>query len=357
MTVITRSSLAREKVASKAEPAKRTHRDHVEYAPLKPKDLAIIDKHFASAGRADGGRVEQWVNGISQYYADSGRLWVVKDNKRRHMYQQHFYHSVNSVASTLICAHPLKLWDLRRYATPRETARLQGFPESFTLPATRYNKLFGNAVAVSCARFAASHVCDETEEIRFVDVCAGIGGFHLGVTGACPRAKCVGFSEICPAATACYRANFPDAPVLGDATQAAWPACDLLCAGFPCQPFSTCNTRTGREEHANRDFFLVVLDALRATGATRVVLENVPTLVFHGAERWAELQHTLSSELGFAIDYAVLNAHDFGLPQKRKRLYIVGRRDGVLPRPLEADKPVPEARPTLETILDAQCPS
>lgn len=321
------------------------------HVPLKPKDLAIIDKHFGAAGHADGARVTQWENGISQYYADSGRMWMVKDNKRRHMYQQHFYHASHSVASTLTCTHPLKLWDLRRYATPRETARLQGFPESFVLPATRYNKLFGNAVAVPCARFAASHVCDAAEEITFVDVCAGIGGFHLGVTGACPRARCVGFSDICPAATACYRANFPDAPALGDATQAAWPQCDLLCAGFPCQPFSTCNTRTAREDHANRDFFLVVLDALRATGAKRVILENVPTLMFHGAERWAELRHALVEDLGFALDHAVLNAHDFGLPQKRKRLYIVGRRDGVPPGALEADKPVPGERFTIASVL------
>ena len=325
-------------------------------AALSERENAVVERHLAEAGLVDGARVHQWDNAVSVYYHDSGRLWVHRDNPRKQAYQELVFHARHSVANTLTCSHPLKFWDLRRHATPRETARVQGFPDSFRLPKARVHRLFANAVGVPCARHAVSCVVDEEDPtLRFVDLCAGIGGFHVAATQAHPRAECVGFSEIFLASVRCYRDNFPDAPALGDATRVTeWPACDLLCAGFPCQPFSNCNNRVMRADHAHKDFFHVVLDAIRATGATRVVLENVPTLLTNGRERWDELRDALQDELGFRLDAHVLNAHDFGLPQTRRRLYIVGRRDGVPPRPLAEHARRPGA--TLGDICEHQSP-
>ena len=91
--------------------------------------------------------------------------------------------------------------------------------------------------------------------------------------------------------------------------------------------------------------------ALRGTGATRVVLENVPTLMTNGGDEWAKLLRGLR-RLGFALDGAVLDSVEFGLPQRRRRLYVVGRRDGVAPKPL-ADAPTTRAT-TLRDILESR---
>lgn len=317
---------------------------------LSDREARVLDTHFAEAGLRSGARVHQWENAISVFFADTGRLWVHRDNRRKQSYQELVFHAMHSVSSTLTCAHPLKFWDLRRYATARETARLQGFPDSFHIPTVQYNRLFGNAVAVPCARHAVSCVCDSDTPITFVDVCAGIGGFHVAVKQVCPDAQCVGFSEIYPASVKCYRANFPNTPALGDATQITdWPGCDLLCAGFPCQPFSVCNKHSLCEDHIHGDFFKVIVDALRSTGANRVVLENVPAFLSTGRVQWEELRQAMDA-LGFTVHTHVLDAHDFGLPQARKRVYIVGRRGDVEARPL--GHITPQRHATLRDIIE-----
>lgn len=312
---------------------------------LSQRECEVIDRHLQESGTQDGVRVLQWENASSVYFAGTGKLWVHNHAPRKQAKQELYFHSVHSVASTLTCAHPLKFWDLRRQATAREMARIQGFPDSFVLPRSRHARLFGNAVAVPCATHAVSRVVstkegpseDPPSPLRHLDLCAGIGGFSLAVHANAPRGAsvCVGYSEICPAAIKCYEDNFPNAPALGDARGVeVWPECDLLTAGFPCQPFSVSNTRARREGHKSRDFFRVVLDAVRQSKATRVVLENVASIVNTGAEQWTVLCDTLRDDLGFVLDHAVLCASEFGVPQKRRRMYLVGRRDGVAPLPL-----------------------
>ena len=107
----------------------------------------------------------------------------------------------------------------------------------------------------------------------------------------------------------------------------------MLLAGFPCQSFCTAISRERRATHPTRDFYEVVLAAIAHSECTRLVLENVPTLITAGGGRWEALCHGLC-ELGFALDHAVLDAKDFGLPQARRRLYVVGRRAQGAMRPL-----------------------
>lgn len=310
----------------------------------------VIERHFFVAGFLHKARVPQGPRHFSVYDEASGRLWVHDDSPRKSGAQHLYFYSIHSVTGTLTCSHPIKLWDLMRTLTPRETARLQGFPDVFITPDLHYNQLLGNAVSVPCAAHACSLVLDASERITYIDMCAGIGGFSYAVREVCPHVVGVGFSEIKQDAVRCFSANFPSVPALGDATQVdSWPTCDLLTAGFPCQPFSRATHPRHRACHEDVDFFKVVLHALKKTSAKRFVFENVMALQTVGVHTWTTLQNMLKS-MGFAITYRVLDSVDFGLPQHRKRLYIVGRRDGVVLRPWGACRL--GRRATLKDIID-----
>lgn len=291
---------------------------------LNERCLQIIDKHFgqAPATSSKKTRVLQWENATSVFDPKTGRLHVHKHDARKSAYQELVFESAHSCANTLTAGHHLKLWDRRRMATCRELARLQGFPETFVLPTSNATDLFGNAVAVHVAAYACKALAGVPR--TFVDVCSGVGGFHLAAAMAFPNIKCLGYSEVKPSAIACYEANFPNVRALGDARTAEWPAAvDLLTAGFPCQPFSRC-MQTGRK-HKNIDFFETLIEAIDRTGAKHVVLENVQALLTTGAARFDALMSALRDR-GFTATYSVLNAADFGLPQNRKRVYVAGSR-------------------------------
>lgn len=294
---------------------------------LSAVELRIIDTHTQTAGVATKARVAQTAlpqpDRHSVLDPRTGRLHVHKADRRKSADQQFVFESAGGVANTLTAHHPLKLWDLRRRATPRETARLQGFPEAFQLPGACYNQLFGKAVSVPVAEYAIRSLCGDAAAhgVTFVDVCAGIGGFHLAATSAC-QAACVGYSEVCRNAQKCYELNFPGTPALGSLFDAEWPRCDLVCMGFPCQPFSRSMQSIDRRTHGDRNVCEALPAILDATQATLVVLENVQSILTLGKEQMRFIASTLEAR-GFRFAYRVLNSADFGLPQTRKRLYII----------------------------------
>lgn len=326
---------------------------------LSETERRVLDEHtrVASDGTGrfvDGLRVRQWEDASSVYFKGTGRLWVHNDTPRKQAYQELYFHSVHSVCNTLTCGHSIKFWDLRRHATPREHLRIQGFPDTFAAPSTSVVRLVGNAVAVPCAAHACSRIVDAQETIAHVDLCAGIGGFSCAMKRVCPSTRCVGFSEIDSAAIRCFQSNFSDAVALGDAEKVTeWPRCDVITAGFPCQPFSGANSRRRRDAHAKKDFFLTVCEAVKRTEAQRIVLENVQNLLTVGRVRFDEMIRLLEA-MGFQTAYAVLNAAHFGVAQKRKRLYIIGRRDGGLIRPLDDYTPMNSR--TLSHVLETPEP-
>ncbi len=166
-------------------------------------------------------------------------------------------------------------------------------------------------------------------EIKYIDLFCGIGGFRIAATRVFKsekiRSKCVFSSDIDTYARNAYFANFKDYPA-GDIAKidaAAIPDHDLLFAGFPCQPFSIIGNGGGFNDVRGTLFFDIarILSAKRPNG---FVLENVKRLISHkNGHTFKRIIETLEG-LGYFIEYKVLNALDYGLPQKRERVFIVG---------------------------------
>lgn len=161
---------------------------------------------------------------------------------------------------------------------------------------------------------------------RFIDLFAGIGGIRIPFDEL--GYKCVFSSEWDAAACKTYEANFGEKP-WGDITQieaSEIPAHDLLLAGFPCQAFSIMGKMKGFEDTRGTLFFDVAR-ILKYHHPKAFLLENVKQLTTHNHGRtFATIRRTLL-ELGYHIKWQVLNALDFGLPQKRERVIIVGFAD------------------------------
>ncbi len=167
---------------------------------------------------------------------------------------------------------------------------------------------------------------------RFIDLFCGIGGFRYAFEGAAAerglQGECVLSSDIDPHCVKAYAANFSERP-LGDirAVEAsAIPEHDVLLAGFPCQPFSIIGGRKGFSDTRGTLFFEIarILDAKRPRA---FLLENVKTLRGHDKGRTLRKILKTLRGLGYAVDCRVLNALDFGLPQRRERIWIAGFQD------------------------------
>lgn len=175
--------------------------------------------------------------------------------------------------------------------------------------------------------------------ITFIDLFAGMGGLRKGFELACAdkqlSSKCVFTSEIKPYAVDVLQQNYPTDKISGDITQidaAGIPDFDVLLAGFPCQAFSSAGKRLGFEDTRGTLFFDVarILHHKKPHG---FILENVEGLVSHDKQSPRDkIGRTLStilstlSELGYAVSWRVLNAEHFGVPQARKRVYLLGSR-------------------------------
>lgn len=175
--------------------------------------------------------------------------------------------------------------------------------------------------------------------LRFIDLFAGIGGIRKGFELACAdrglKSQCVFTSEIKPHALEVLRQNHPGEYIYGDITkvdETKIPDFDILLGGFPCQAFSAAGKRLGFEDTRGTLFFDVAR-IIKAKQPFGFVLENVEGLVNHDKrDANAKIGHTLEvilnalDELGYKVSWKVLNASDFGVPQDRKRIYIVGTK-------------------------------
>ena len=164
--------------------------------------------------------------------------------------------------------------------------------------------------------------------IRFFDMFSGIGGFRSGLE-AVGGFECVGHCEIDKHANQAYNAIYdikPQEVYFEDARKINpydLPHIDLICGGFPCQAFSIAGRRGGFEDSRGTLFFEIARIAA-VKRPSYLLLENVPGLLSHdGGRTFATILGTLS-DLGYDVTWEVLNSKDFGVPQSRKRVYIIG---------------------------------
>lgn len=174
-------------------------------------------------------------------------------------------------------------------------------------------------------------------KIRFIDLFAGLGGTRIGLQQALEKngfkGECVFTSEIKPHAISVYSSNFKGDTVSGDITKIEAkdiPDFDFLLAGFPCQPFSAAGMRKGFMDTRGTLFFDIER-ILKEKKPRAFLLENVEGLVNHDKEDKSKpIGRTLSTilehleELGYQVTWRVLDASQYGVPQKRKRIYIAG---------------------------------
>lgn len=162
-----------------------------------------------------------------------------------------------------------------------------------------------------------------SEDLRLIDLFAGIGGIRIGFEAA--GGKSVFSSEWDKAAQNTYETNFKELP-FGDITKikpSEIPSFDILLAGFPCQPFSQAGKKLGLADTRGTLFFDIA--KIVEHHRPRVVfLENVKRFKSHDGGRTLETIKGILEDLGYEIHIKVLNAKDFGVPQNRERIYIIG---------------------------------
>lgn len=169
--------------------------------------------------------------------------------------------------------------------------------------------------------------------LKVIDLFAGIGGIRLGFEQIFPEVKCVMTSEIDKFAVQTYQANYDNEPVMGDITKIEIddvPEHDILLAGFPCQPFSQAGLKKGFLDTRGTLFFDIER-ILLGRRPKAFLLENVKQLKGHdqGRTLFTIIKHLEAA--GYRVSYQVLAAKDFGVPQNRERIYIVGFLDHSLP--------------------------
>ena len=169
------------------------------------------------------------------------------------------------------------------------------------------------------------------KNLKFVDLFAGIGGFHLALKSL--GMKCVFTSEIDEFARKTYASNFSEKYLLdknlfaGDIWKVDFkkiPDFDILCAGFPCQPFSQAGHKKGFKDNKDGNLFFSIEQIIKIKKPKAFFLENVRHLKNHDQGRTFKTIYKTLQNLNYTFDYKVIKASDFGLPQHRPRIYMVG---------------------------------
>jgi len=166
---------------------------------------------------------------------------------------------------------------------------------------------------------------------RFVDIFAGLGGFHLALSHL--GGKCVFAAEIQPHLQDLYELNFNLRPSgnIAEVNVNNIPDHDVLAAGFPCQPFSKAGEQLGFECTKQGNLFFNIAAILEEKKPSFFILENVPNLLKHdGGRTWERIQNILGlNGLGYNVRAERYSPHHFGIPQIRERVYIIGSLVGL----------------------------
>lgn len=197
--------------------------------------------------------------------------------------------------------------------------------------------------------------------LKFIDLFAGIGGFHLAFHEN--GAECVFASEWNEPARKTYEANlkkispnvFENGNFAGDITKVnpkKIPDFDIICGGFPCQPFSQAGFKKGFEDERGNLFFHIV-EIIKKKKPKAFFLENVRHLFKHDdGKTFATIKKIIEDDLGYSFHYKIVKGTDFNVPQHRPRLFMVGFRDKKIP--FEFPEPV-KLKKTMSDIFGADC--
>lgn len=168
--------------------------------------------------------------------------------------------------------------------------------------------------------------------MKFIDLFAGIGGFRLGMESA--GHECVAFCEIDKFARASYKAihdtegedELHDITTVTDEQWSKYKgSVDVITGGSPCQSFSIAGKRRGFEDTRGTMFFYYA-NAIKQIEPKYFLFENVKGLLSHDKGETIKVILKTFSDLGYELDFDIFNSKDFGVPQNRERIYILGRR-------------------------------
>ncbi len=202
----------------------------------------------------------------------------------------------------------------------------------------------------------------KNDKPHFIDLFAGIGGFHVALHNA--GAKCVFASEWDGPAQKTYRSNlyklspqmFDSGNFVGDITKVNLkniPDFDILTAGFPCQPFSQAGFKKGFNEARGTLFFNIV-KIIKEKKPGAFFLENVRGLFNHdGGKTFKTIERIITEELGYSFFHKIVRASDFGMPQHRPRLFMVGFKDKSID--FKFPEPVKKLKYTMSDIFGGKC--
>ena len=167
--------------------------------------------------------------------------------------------------------------------------------------------------------------------MKFIDLFAGLGGFHKALHEL--GHECVFASEINPNLQQVYHQNW-GMDIKGDIKKIvkdnieSIPPHDILCAGFPCQPFSKAGKQLGRDDKRG-NLFDEITKILEFRRPSFFILENVPSIAKHAKEEtWRHMKNELE-RIGYEVDQKIYSPQDFGIPQHRQRIFIVGSLIGL----------------------------
>lgn len=165
-------------------------------------------------------------------------------------------------------------------------------------------------------------------KIRFVDICCGIGSFHLSFVKN--RMECVFACDIDKDVRETYKINHGITPAgnLYDIDISSVPSFDVLCAGFPCQPFSNAGKHLGFEDTRGTLFFKI-MEWIVYHKPKIVVLENVPAIKSHDSGNTLKTICESIKNVGYKVNTTIVKCSDYGIPQMRKRMLIVATYNGL----------------------------
>lgn len=320
----------------------------------------IIEDNLESKYLISNDKIKSFLADKNYYYDDEEvfnkiiKLFDLPKDVWNDLERQRRVYSIYGISPTILARSDttkILLKDLNHYyirkLTPRETFRAQGFDDSFIdnivkagISMTQQYKQSGNAVSPPVVTGIINHLVKfmenqnifslDTKEkgFKFIDLFSGLGGFRIAMERQ--GGECVFSSDNDKNVSEIYMKNFNDDSFcdITEIKASDIPDHDILCAGFPCQPFSIAGKRLGFEDTRGTLFFDIarILEEKKPKG---FILENVKGIINHDRGNTLKVILETLDMLGYDVIYDVLNSKDYNIPQNRSRWYCIGIRKDI----------------------------